>query len=298
MDDVLACPVCLEVPGSKILQCKSGHHICHFCHKKLAACPLCKAEVVEIRLFVLENTIQYLKDMKISLEDLVRDMEVNICTYKKITEKESEDVFTQTNFTLPKISSYTQTDESSYTSLVKLQENKKTVDSVISYSCLIDSCTSQLSYGQLIVHLKKYHANIFYEIEPSSEMLSTKFIVDATLLPRTYNFAFFINGTGLFFYNAVIYTNGKLTANLQYIHDAKKILFEYELVFKGENDHLRRYAMVPPCGLSKETLSLYSLHVHETEMSEIISNNLLFECILTIKPCIKYSNYRSKIKET
>ncbi|CAK9813126.1 E3 ubiquitin-protein ligase sina [Anthophora quadrimaculata] len=286
MEDVLACPVCLEIPVSKILQCKSGHHICHFCHNKLAACPLCKAAIVEVRLFVLENTIQHFKDMKIFLEDLVRGMEANISKYRIMSEKESEDVFTQTNFTLPQINSYTQTDESSCKSLMQSQKKTTTVDSVVSYSCLIDSCKSQLSYVQLMVHLKKYHANIFYEIELINGKFSTKFMVDTTLLPRTYNFAFYISDTGLFFYNAVMYSNGKLIANVQYIHDTTKFLFDYELVFKGENNQLRRYAMVTPHRLKKEKLSLYSLHVHETEMSEIISNNSLFDCILTIKSCV------------
>ncbi|CAK9810526.1 E3 ubiquitin-protein ligase Siah1 [Anthophora plagiata] len=296
MDDILACPVCLEVPGSKILQCKSGHHICHFCHKKLAVCPLCKAEIVEVRLFVLENIIQHLKDMKISLDDVVTQMEVDICKYRKIIEKKSEDAFTQTNFTLPEISSYTQTDESSHTSLVQLHKKKQTVD-IISYPCLIDSCKSQLSYAQLIVHLKKYHENIFHEVEPAGGILSTTFVISTTLLPATYKFAVFTSDMGLFFYNAVIYSNGKLIVNVQYVHDMSKILFDYELVLKGKNDHLRRYAMVTSYRIRKEKLSLYSLHVHETEMSEILRDDS-FECILTIKQRNKYSNSRPKIKET
>ncbi|KOC65925.1 hypothetical protein WH47_12724 [Habropoda laboriosa] len=181
--------------------------------------------------------------MKVFLVSKVVEMEVDICKYRKIIEKEYEDVSTQTDFVVS--SSCTQTDENSCTSLVQLHESIQTVNSAISYPCLIGSCILQLPYELLIRHLRECHKDIFYEVDKWSVIFSEKWIVDTTTLPRTYEFAFFICNMGLFFFNAMIHDNGRLVVNIQYVDkDPLKKLFEYELALKNGNYYLRRFAMV------------------------------------------------------
>lgn len=61
----LKCPVCLNIPTEKILQCRRGHVLCQRCHSELINCPKCHSllnkDGEEIRCMVLEEMLDELK---------------------------------------------------------------------------------------------------------------------------------------------------------------------------------------------------------------------------------------------
>jgi len=40
--DILECPICLELPDKPVYQCKNGHLICRACYPKVKICPVCR----------------------------------------------------------------------------------------------------------------------------------------------------------------------------------------------------------------------------------------------------------------
>ena len=61
LQEDIQCPVCFKVPRSTpIYQCSEGHIHCKSCHPKLQSCPVCRAEIGNIRNLMLERIISRL----------------------------------------------------------------------------------------------------------------------------------------------------------------------------------------------------------------------------------------------
>lgn len=66
MEELLQCPVCLDIPVPGIVeQCRHGHHICANCKKQVESCPLCKCEFHGTRNFVVEELIRHFDVLKV-----------------------------------------------------------------------------------------------------------------------------------------------------------------------------------------------------------------------------------------
>jgi hypothetical protein len=51
----LECPVCMEYLSSPIKMCENGHNVCGGCKERLAECPTCRGEFLNVRNIVLEK---------------------------------------------------------------------------------------------------------------------------------------------------------------------------------------------------------------------------------------------------
>lgn len=60
----LACPVCYELFGDRILQCSLGHSICSNCFSKTSLCAQCRQPYTGTRNFLLEEMVKQLIQMK------------------------------------------------------------------------------------------------------------------------------------------------------------------------------------------------------------------------------------------
>lgn len=58
----LECPVCFEVFGKKVFQCKKGHSFCSICSETLDRCPTCTEAFSGARNFILEAIMRDMKD--------------------------------------------------------------------------------------------------------------------------------------------------------------------------------------------------------------------------------------------
>ena len=60
--EILQCPVCLQVPKtSPIYQCLNGHIVCNQCHPKLTTCPVCRNVLGKIRSIISEKMIKQVR---------------------------------------------------------------------------------------------------------------------------------------------------------------------------------------------------------------------------------------------
>ncbi|XP_023012974.2 uncharacterized protein isoform X1 [Leptinotarsa decemlineata] len=58
MRQLLQCPVCMELMTAPILTCKTGHHICSSCRKRISVCPSCGSSFRDSRNYGLEELAQ------------------------------------------------------------------------------------------------------------------------------------------------------------------------------------------------------------------------------------------------
>ncbi|XP_077263961.1 uncharacterized protein LOC143898389 [Temnothorax americanus] len=64
LEDMLKCPVCLEVAQGVKIQCVNGHHICNPCRVRLQVCPMCKSPFTGTRNLAVEQISTKLQDIK------------------------------------------------------------------------------------------------------------------------------------------------------------------------------------------------------------------------------------------
>ena len=164
--EILQCSICLEIPKGKILQCTNGHHICHFCFKKVLKCPICSEDFITTRNLLAEQLIDNLEHIKESVENQLKQVEKKclqrIVDYeKKMFQKELESISTQTDAV---IKFNTQTNGRTHHNCRQNNKSKYTIHATASYPCCVKSCMHKLPYAVLIKHLRKCHENIFYEV--------------------------------------------------------------------------------------------------------------------------------------
>ncbi|KAH7970165.1 hypothetical protein HPB49_000496 [Dermacentor silvarum] len=57
---IFECPVCLDTIMPPILLCMNGHLLCSTCGKDIAACPLCRANISNVRALAMEKVAERL----------------------------------------------------------------------------------------------------------------------------------------------------------------------------------------------------------------------------------------------
>ncbi|XP_058794254.1 uncharacterized protein LOC131665969 [Phymastichus coffea] len=72
-EEILECPVCLEIPNGEVSMCITGHHLCCKCKDLLLAigsnCPICEATFSTSRNFTVEKLCQKFEDIRSSILD-------------------------------------------------------------------------------------------------------------------------------------------------------------------------------------------------------------------------------------
>ncbi|XP_020724095.1 uncharacterized protein LOC100650839 isoform X1 [Bombus terrestris] len=280
--EILQCSICLEIPGGKILQCTNGHHICHFCFKKVPKCPICNEDFITTRNLVAEQLIDNLEHIKESVENQLKQVEKKclqrIVEYeKKMFQKEFESISTQTDG-VTKFN--TQKNGKTHHNCRQNNKSKNTIHATASsYPCCIRSCMYKLPCAILIKHLRKCHKNIFYEVYQDNKRFSKSCIIEIDTLPKEHNFAFNISNMALFFFKIMIHNDEELQANIQLVDDhVSPEQFQCELMLKNQNLHLQRYMTVVLCHYEKP----YPLCLTGSEVSCLMKCKS-FECTLIIE---------------
>ena len=277
-EDVLQCPVCLEVPQCPILQCSTGHHICVVCKNKVPVCPLCKARFLETRNFLAEDVANKLEDLKLSIENEIANIKLD-------SKRESRSTCTQTDEKMAlevlksKSSSATQTGE-----MARANVENSRAKGTAPYSCHIGSCMFKSSYKGLVHHLTEYHNDTFYEVHDFRGQFTETCVITTNHMHQNYDFAFLKNGTDLFFFNIAISSNG-LKAHVLL---AKKIeianLFHYDLLIRNGAHKLARHGKVIPCGGSAAAVSSNSVWIYNDQLYRNTMPKLV-EVTITIRRC-------------
>ncbi|XP_076232087.1 uncharacterized protein LOC143177793 isoform X2 [Calliopsis andreniformis] len=288
LEKILECSVCLQIPKTYIVQCIIGHNICITCRNALSLCPFCKLQFTETRNFVAEELASKLNKIKVAL----KKNEVSTQTdfeKEKISFATQTDIKVSANF-LQKASSATQTDVKA--SVNPIQKSTRSMHSVHTtrwsfYKCLIGTCMYQSTFKELIEHLKENHKTMFLKIENIKGIFSEKCIIDAAILPVYYDFAFLINGMGVFFVNITVNLSHTLLARVLLARNSESsVIYHYELTIKKRKYLLKHHGKVMECRMNKTLSYSCNLHTKETLMSRInTGNDKLLECTLQIHNC-------------
>ncbi|XP_011311758.1 E3 ubiquitin-protein ligase SIAH1B-like isoform X2 [Fopius arisanus] len=83
LEELMECPVCLDVPQGSIYQCIEGHDICQYCKKIVDMCPICKKPFNEGRNYTVEKIIAKFQDIKLSLMEPENDINKYTIQLKK-----------------------------------------------------------------------------------------------------------------------------------------------------------------------------------------------------------------------
>lgn len=258
IENLLECPVCLEISRSHIYQCYSGHNICINCRFKINVCPTCKNYISTTRNYVAEALSVHFEDIMISLKCTTNkikscNQEKERCVYTQTQEIFKTSVETQAGNTVFKNDMFTQTNKMSKNN-VKIQESKQIIQKKKkrilcypeiakgSYPCHIESCTTSLSFGKMIEHLKSCHMDTFYMLQGKNGLCEQNFKLK--YVPSKYNFAAFIEKMGLFFINFIIFSSGDFTCLVFAVNNAsksKQLTFELTI---GSGEKAQTYSGV------------------------------------------------------
>lgn len=70
LEEILECPVCLEIPNGEVTMCINGHHLCGHCKNLLISfgnkCPTCEGSFSNCRNYAVEKLSEKFKDIKVS----------------------------------------------------------------------------------------------------------------------------------------------------------------------------------------------------------------------------------------
>lgn len=81
-NNILNCPVCLDICIPPIFQCENGHIYCHNCHEKLTTCGVCRVKLIPkgIRNLALEQITSEM-DIKCKNSELGCELQIKVCEY-------------------------------------------------------------------------------------------------------------------------------------------------------------------------------------------------------------------------
>ncbi|XP_058791789.1 uncharacterized protein LOC131664587 [Phymastichus coffea] len=90
-EEVLECPICYN-NSKEMVQCLTGHHVCHECQKKLNICPLCNNKFLGTKSFLMDGITDALSNIKLSLSNLEHDINETVVdngieTYRKLLKE-------------------------------------------------------------------------------------------------------------------------------------------------------------------------------------------------------------------
>lgn len=276
-EDVLQCPVCLEIPQCPILQCSTGHHICVFCKNNLPECPLCKARFLETRNFLAEDVAHKLEDIKLSIENQIQNIRLD-------GMRETTSACTQTDFK-ESTSTATQTGETARAN-IENRRAKGPAPPASSISCQIGSCMFKSPYKALVKHLAEYHKDTFYEVYECRGQFTESCVITNIALPQNYDFAFLKNGMDLFFFNITVQGNGRLKAHVLLVKRLEIAnQYHYDLAIKNGGNQLMRHGKVIPCGVSAAVLCSNSVWITNEQLSRNVMAKLI-EVTITIRKCV------------
>lgn len=244
VENLLECPVCLEISQSHIYQCYSGHNICKNCRFKIQICPTCKQYISDTRNYVAEALSVHFEDIMISLKYTTNkikscNQEKKRCVHTQTQEIFKTSVETQAGNTVFKNDKFTQTNKMSKNN-VKIQRSKQIIQKKKKrilcypevakqkhYPCHINCCTSSLSFGKMIEHLKSCHMDSFYMLQEKNGLCEQNFKLK--YVPSKYNVAAFIKKMGLFIIHFIILSSGDLICLVFVVNNtsqSKQLTFE------------------------------------------------------------------------
>ncbi|XP_015122455.1 E3 ubiquitin-protein ligase sina [Diachasma alloeum] len=83
LEELLECPVCLDLLKGKVFQCIQGHDVCQYCKKSLDMCPVCKSAFSESRNWTVEKIVAKFEEIKLSLMEPDHDINKSVIRLKK-----------------------------------------------------------------------------------------------------------------------------------------------------------------------------------------------------------------------
>ncbi|KAF2887615.1 hypothetical protein ILUMI_18558, partial [Ignelater luminosus] len=188
MEELLQCPVCLDIPVPGIVeQCRHGHHICANCKKQVESCPLCKCDFHGTRNFVVEELIRHFDVLKntMLLNSLVSEEAKKNKRKKKNTKlNASAPVFT------PQITRPRKVNTPAATRGL--------------YPCRVHDCSVSLPSGRILNHVRTSHADILTEgvVDFTDNYNETWVIPFDSKQPLAMNtIVVFVRGIGLIYLN-------------------------------------------------------------------------------------------------
>ncbi|GAB1866758.1 Tyrosine kinase receptor Cad96Ca [Camponotus japonicus] len=293
LEELLQCPVCLDISQSIQVQCTNGHHICEWCRLRLKVCAVCKSSFIATRNLVVEQLSAKLHDIKLSLLHPYHALNRRILHNKVCVATQTEVVC------VPSISSACQTEPvNQATHVSPRNEQQKPVINLAPrvgkgvFPCRIGSCTVKLPHGRIIGHLRYHHKDVFYEFNARNTVFKKKWSLDYHF-HQNYDFAFHIKKMGLFFLNVSIDGRGNLTAFVQIVN-CTAVSKQYIYTLKAVGTFIASYTgQVKSCRVSPDCISNDCLHVHKNDMRfNMLDDKGFFHCNLTIKRRFDYSRHR------
>ncbi|XP_072742491.1 uncharacterized protein [Anoplolepis gracilipes] len=289
LEELLQCPVCLDISQGHKVQCVNGHHICNPCRLKLQICPICKSSFIVTRNLVVEQLSALLLDIKLSLLHPYHALNRRILHNKVCVATQTEAVC------MPSTSSACQTEPMNqighFSSRSELQRPIVNLAPRVGkgvYPCRIGSCTVELPHGRMIGHLRYHHKDVFYEFSTRDAIFKEKWSLEY-VLNRDYDFAFHIKEMGLFFLNVTLNHVGDLIAFVQIVNCitvSKQFVYTFEAVGTFNTFYT---GPVKSCRVRMDSISNDCLHVQENKMRRhIVDDKNFFHCNITIKRRINY----------
>ncbi|XP_011863568.1 PREDICTED: uncharacterized protein LOC105559681 isoform X2 [Vollenhovia emeryi] len=281
LEELLQCPVCLEVSQGVKVQCLNGHHICNACRVQLQVCPICKSQFIGTRNLAVEQISAKLQDIKLSLLNPYHELNRRILHNKICVATQTENIFT--------LSTACQTESANQDiSITPRTEQQRTTTNLAprvgkgSYPCRVGSCVMELPHGRMIGHLRYHHKDVFYEFNAKNNVLQKNWNLEY-IYNRDYDFAFHIKEMGLFFLNISINQTGDLTAFLQIVNCiavCKQFTYTFEAV--GGFDAIYS-GPVKSCRGPRPCTPNDCLRIHQNNMRHLVDNKNYFHCNLMIK---------------
>ncbi|XP_034937582.1 E3 ubiquitin-protein ligase sina-like [Chelonus insularis] len=75
LEEIIECPICMNIPLSSIYQCTKGHSICDICRMLVINCPICQECFIGTRNRCVEEIVKKLEDIKSLILDPSSDVE-------------------------------------------------------------------------------------------------------------------------------------------------------------------------------------------------------------------------------
>lgn len=292
LEELLQCPVCLDISQDIQVQCTNGHHICNQCRLQLQVCPICKCAFIITRNLVVEQLSAKLHDIKLSLLHPYHALNRRILHNKVCVATQTEVVC------MPSTSSACQTEPVNQARHVSPRNEQKPLINLAPrvgkgvFPCRIGSCTVELPHGRIIGHLRYHHKDVFYEFITRDTVFKKKWSLEY-ILNRDYDFAFHIKEMGLFFLNVTIDHKGDLIAFVQIVN-CMAVSKQFVYTFEAVGTFIASYTgQVKSCRTRPDCISNDCLRIRENNMRHnMIDGKNFFHCNLTIKRRVDYSRDR------
>ncbi|KAL0112156.1 hypothetical protein PUN28_011917 [Cardiocondyla obscurior] len=214
LEELLQCPVCLDISQVIKIQCVNGHHICNTCRMQLDTCPICKAHFIGTRNLAVEQLSAKFEDIKLSILNPYHALNRKILPNKVCVAIQTE------NSAMPSTSCQTEDVEQAVSKLNNLLPKPMSLAPKIgkgTYPCRIRPCKNDLPHGRMIGHLRYYHRQVYYEFIANDYMFKKQWSLEFTR-NQNYDYAFHVKGMGLFFLIISINHMFDLSASLQIVN--------------------------------------------------------------------------------